>query len=303
VQAEGAAADGDRPAAAGDANAAVPAANAVGASPADADAPAAVPADAPVVDAGAADASVEAPPAPPPPRIQVRPRVTYGGSVVLARRRWMVPAPLFPQREAHESAADFFVRANRWRLEAGIPETCYVRMNPLPDPPKPKPGQPEGAEEANAAAQAEAQQAAAAAAGEVPGYEAPVAEQAEDEHEPDAPEAAADDAGAEAGAEAEDGAPKPAPKPKTAQSRDFHKPQFMDFGNPLLVGLLGKMAANLKNFHAIFEERLPAREALPTHDGEAYATEVVVQLYFPAGTSGSAAEAANAQEEHAAAVA
>jgi hypothetical protein len=311
--AQASAEEGDRPAA-GDAQVAdAPAANAVDASPADAGAPAAVPADAPAVDAAAAptakegaaaaDPSVEAPPAPPPPRIQVRPRVTYGGSVVLARRRWMVPAPLFPQREAHESAADFFLRANRWRLEAGIPETCYVRMNPLPDPPKPKPGQPEGAAQADAAAQAEAQQAAAAAAGEVPGYEAPVAEQAEDEHEADAPEAAADDAGAEAGAEAEDGAPKPAPKPKTAQSRDFHKPQFMDFGNPLLVGLLGKMAANLKNFHAIFEERLPAREALPVHDGQAYATEVVVQLYFPAGTSGSAAEAANAQEEHAAAVA
>jgi hypothetical protein len=69
------------------------------------------------------------------------------------------------------------------------------------------------------------------------------------------------------------------------------------------VGLLGKMGANLKGWQAIVEERLPGRDALPRHQGEAYATEVVVQLYYPAGTTSPAAHATTGEEDHAAAVA
>lgn len=277
-----------------------PAANA--AAPVDASVEDPKAADAPVADANAAavPADAEAKPAtpPPPPRVQVRPRVVYGGSLVLARRRWNVPRALFPQREPQESAADFFLRANRWRVEHGIPETAYVRINPLPEPPQPKAGQPEDAQkaEADAAEQAEAQQAAAAA-GDVPGYEAPAAEHADDEHDAEGAEAAAE------GGEAKEGEAKKPAVPRTAGSRDLHKPQFIDFGNPLLVGLLGKMGANLKSYTAIFEERLPAREALPRHDGQPYATEVVVQLYFPAGTTSPAEPALTGEEDHAAAVA
>ncbi|HEV7590231.1 MAG TPA: hypothetical protein VGO40_19080, partial [Longimicrobium sp.] len=260
----------------------------------------AVDADTAVADtARAAADGIEIPPAepPPPPRILARPRVTFEGSLVLARRRWVVPGELFPQREPHEAAADFFVRANRWRREAGIPETSYVRINPLPEPPAAKPGEPAGAQaEADAAAEA---QAAAAAAGEVPGYEAPVPEQAEEEHEE--PAAAAEGAAGEA-AEGAEGAEKTPAKPRTPGSRDLHKPQFIDFGNPLLVGLMGKMGANLKGWQAIVEERLPAREGLPRHEGKAYATELVVQLYYPAGTA-SPVPAATGEEDHAAAVA
>jgi lantibiotic biosynthesis dehydratase-like protein len=246
--------------------------------------------------AGEGDAAKAEAPPPPAPKIGVRPRVTFEGSVVLARRRWSVPSALFPQREAHESAADFFVRANRWRLEAGLPETSYVRIHPHPEPQQPKPGETPG-DAAEAEAQ-EQQAQAAAAAGEVPGYEAP--EQPADEHE----EAAAEAEGAAAAeGEGEAGEEKKEPaKPRTAGSRDLHKPQFIDFGNPLLVGLLGKMGANLKAYAAVFEERLPDRAALPRHDGQAYATEVVVQLYYAAGTAAAAA-APDRQEEHAAAVA
>lgn len=256
---------------------------------------AAAPADAPVADA--APAEQPAPPPPPAPKIQMRPRVTYEGLLVIARKRWMVPSALFPQREAHESAADFFLRANRWRAEAGIPETVYVRINPLPEAPPQKPGETP----ADAAAEAEAQQAAAAAAGEVPGYDAPVAEAAE---EPEA-EAEADAAPAAEGekAEGEAGGEKKPAVPRTAGSRDLHKPQFIDFGNPLLVGLLGKMAANLKSYHATVEERLPSREALPRHGNDAFASEIVVQLYYPGGTAGPADHALAGEEEHAAAVA
>jgi hypothetical protein len=62
------------------------------------------------------------------------------------------------------------------------------------------------------------------------------------------------------------------------------------------------MGANLKIWQAIVEERLPAREGLPRHEGEAYATEVVVQLYFPAGTTSPEANAPAGEEDHAAAV-
>jgi hypothetical protein len=232
----------------------------------------------------------------PAPRIQMRPRVTYEGSLVLARKRWMVPSALFPQREPHESAADFFLRANRWRAEAGIPETVYVRINPLPEPPQPKPGEP-----ADAQAEAEAQQQAVAAA-EVPGYDAPAGEHGDD-HEADEGAEPAAEGGAQAEGEPGADEKKEAAKPRTAGSRDLHKPQFIDFGNPLLVGLLGKMGANLKSYHATFEERLPDRAALPRHGNDSYASEIVVQLYFPAGTAGTAAHALSTGEDHAAAVA
>lgn len=237
----------------------------------------------------AADAAPEAASAPeqapaPEPKIQVRPRITFdGGALVLARRRWIVPKALFPQREEHEGAAEFFARVHRWRTEAGLPETAYLRINPLPEPSAAKPGE-------------EPQAEAPPPEPEIPGYEQP----AEAAHEEEAPEAEAP-AGGEAGDAAEgegEGAKTPA-APRTQASRDLFKPQFIDFADPLLVGLLGKMAVNLKNFSVTIEERLPAREHLPRHAGERYATEVVVQLYFPTGTI----ETAHAAEEDHAAVA
>src|SRR5206468_2844526 len=125
----------------------------------------------------------------------------------------------------------------------------YLRVIPLPDPAARKPGeaQPE---------QPDAQEAAMNVGADAP----PAAEEAE------APEAAAQPA-AEAGAEAPAGeaapdAEKGPPKKVTTPSRDFYKPQFMDFGNPLLVGLLGKIGAGIKHFNVVFEERLPGPDAL-----------------------------------------
>jgi hypothetical protein len=165
----------------------------------------------------------------------------------------------------------------------------------------PEPGaKPAGTEGEGTPAEGEQPQAAAA---EVPGYEG-----AEAEHAGEEPEAAAGAEAAEGAAEGEaaaegEGTEKKPEKPRTAGSRDLHKPQFIDFGNPLLVGLLGKMGANLKAYSAIIEERLPAREALPEHQGTRYASEVVVQLYFPAGTASPAEHELSGQENHAAAVA
>ncbi|HEX5724779.1 MAG TPA: hypothetical protein VFX98_04895, partial [Longimicrobiaceae bacterium] len=194
---------------------------------------------------------------------------------------------LFPQREHDESAADFFLRVSRWRREHGIPETCYIRINPGQEPAPQRPGQPAPppGEEAPPPEP------------ELPGYDAPAA--AAEEHEGEAaeePPAAEGAAPAEGEAPPDEGERRPAP-PRTQPSRDLYKPQFMDFANPLLVGLLGKMAANLKAYTATIEERLPRREALPLHQGEAYATELVVQLNFPGGVA--TAPAARAEEGHA----
>jgi hypothetical protein len=230
-------------------------------------------------------------PAPPPPVINYRPRITYGGGrLVLSRRRWVVPGVLFPQRRADESAGDFFIRANRWRAENGIPETSYLRVMPSSEPRAPQPGQPAG----------DAAQTPAEAAGEIPGYEggAPEAEVHDEEQEPEAVEAAAPEAAEGAAEGAAEDTPEEAARKaaeaarkRTQPSKDFYKPQFMDFGNPLLVGLLGRIATGLKYFQAVFEERYPDRAALPEHGGEKFVTELVVQLYFPGGTASAAAEA------------
>jgi hypothetical protein len=259
---------------------------------ADAAAPAGAAAEAAAAPAAEGEAAPAAEAPAPAPRISYRPRISVEGRVVLARKRWLVPGALFPQRQADETAAEFFLRASRWRAENGIPETAYVRISPLPDAP-PKPGE------------AAPQQAVPAEQEAAMGEDAPAA--AAEEHEEEetpaaaAPAAEGEAAGGETPAEGTPAGGEKAPaKPRTAGSRDLHKPQFIDFGNPLLVGLLGKMGANLKNYHAIIEERLPDVQDLPRVNGEPYVTEQVIQLYFPAGAVTAAPDAlAAGEEEHA----
>ena len=239
------------------------------------------------VDAGADTVAPAAAPADavhpqPQPTIGYRPRLTFGGSLVLTRRRWSVPGTLLPQRRTDESASEFFVRINRWRRESGIPETGYFRINPVPEPRSTPAGQP-------APEQAEAPPEVV---DEIPGYEGAAEVEAdahEDEQEPEA-EPAAREAGTPAAAGADANAAQ-RPKP-TQASRDFYKPQFMDFGNPLLVAMLGRIAAGLKRFQAVFEERLPDRDGLPRHGDDRFVTELVVQLAFPGGTAATPSEAA-----------
>lgn len=67
--------------------------------------------------------------------ITLRPRLVYEGSIVLRRRQWVVPGHLLPQQAADETAADFFLRANRWRQENGIPRDVYLSLHRVPPPP------------------------------------------------------------------------------------------------------------------------------------------------------------------------
>ena len=63
-----------------------------------------------------------------PGRVVHRPRVSYRGRLVLARRRWTLPQNLFPRRDPRESGAGTFLRIRRWREELDLPEEVFVRI-------------------------------------------------------------------------------------------------------------------------------------------------------------------------------
>jgi len=50
----------------------------------------------------------------------------------------------------------------------------------------------------------------------------------------------------------------------------------------LLVSLFGRMPAGLRRYTAVIEECLPAEDALLRAGDDAYATELILQLDFPA---------------------
>jgi hypothetical protein len=176
-------------------------------------------------DALPADASDAAAPT---PRIHYRPRMTFERSVVLSRRRWLVPSELFPRQARHEDDAAYFQRIRRWRTEHGLPEQIYFRIQPI-----------------------------------FAGQRAP-------QPEVD-PEAAPEERAAD---EAE--TPRRPGQPRGP--RDFDKPQFIDFGAPLLVKLLAHAPRDLERFVMIVEERLPEACDLVEAAGERYATELILQL-------------------------
>lgn len=154
------------------------------------------------------------------PPVAHRPRIAFAGRLVLARRRWAVRADVYPRRQVRESESEFFLRANRWRREHGIPREVFLSIRALPVPQK-----------------------------------------ADD----------ADDRGAKA---------KRMRRNRARRDR-VHKPQYIDFDNPLLVDLLGRATENLDAFQAFFYERLPGRQHLARHGEEAYVTEMVIQMDLP----------------------
>jgi hypothetical protein len=60
------------------------------------------------------------------PEVTVIPRARVGRVVVRRESRHMTPADI-PARRANEPMAEYLLRLTAWRLEAGIPETCFVR--------------------------------------------------------------------------------------------------------------------------------------------------------------------------------
>ena len=200
------------------------------------------------------------------PPVTYRPRIVYEQRLVLARKRWRVLWTAFPVRERHESDSAYFVRVNRWRREHRIPREVYVRVHRLPEPGRPQPPDP---------AQRNGEVARPPAEPEKPtlGGKAPLPEAAPPEASP-------------VNSEQRDTAQQPplggaSRPPFTRFSRDLYKPQYIDFSNPLLVNLFGKMTLNIKRFIVFLDERYPPADALPRYDGKAYATELILQADFP----------------------
>jgi hypothetical protein len=63
-------------------------------------------------------------------RIRETPRISVG-DVVLARRSWVVPAPLVPRRSGGESDESYWVRLAAWHRDHGLPERYYARSAQL----------------------------------------------------------------------------------------------------------------------------------------------------------------------------
>lgn len=68
---------------------------------------------------------------------------------------------------------------------------------------------------------------------------------------------------------------------RTRRSRDYRKPQYIDFENPLLANLFGKLAVNLESYEARLIERFPRQSDLPEANGKKYTEELMMQVDFP----------------------
>jgi hypothetical protein len=180
-------------------------------------------------------------------KVQVRPRISYRGRLVLARRRWKIGAALFPRRQGQESDADYFLRVQGWREELGLPQEVFVRVQILPPV-------------ADAAVAADADLGSPGSADREEESDVPAVE------EPVRPEVPV----------------RPARTVRTVRPvrQHLYKPQFLDFGNPLLVDLFSRLGDSLENFALSFEERLPRREHLVKAGQQAWATELVLQVDF-----------------------
>lgn len=188
--------------------------------------------------------------------IRYRPRVVFEDAIVLSRRCWFVPAAAFPTRATEESAVEHFERVTKWHREHGIPDEVYVRIRPF-RPPRPK--EPQASEGEVSEGEPSAQEAAS-------DFQARPTDEAFDE---------ADDV------DTEEEAPQfevtPAGR-ETTPSRDYAKPQYIDFRSPLLVQLFGSLPGPLTAFEATFEERLPGAGSLVEQEGESFSAELILQL-------------------------
>lgn len=69
-------------------------------------------------------------------RIRSYPRIVWR-DLVIARRRWIVPADEIPVPHPGEQDADYFIRFNAWRHAAGLPDELFLH----PPAPEMEPGQ------------------------------------------------------------------------------------------------------------------------------------------------------------------
>jgi hypothetical protein len=213
--------------------------------------------------------------------IVYRPRVVYDECVVLARRRWTIPFELYPRRKAGEGDTEFFIRVNEWRSANSIPARVFVRIMPAPRVPIKK--TPEKIDALAAAEPQVAEPQVDEPQVDEPMVDEPMAEadmQADPAVEGESVQAV-EPAGAVKSPTAQDATER---RPRNGASRDFTKPQFIDFESPLLADLFGRLPATLNDFVAHIDEEYPASEARPMIDGEPHAVEYIFQMNWAAST-------------------
>jgi hypothetical protein len=206
-----------------------------------------------------------------------RPRFTFGGSVVLSRRRWTIPGRDMPQR-GQDGDAQFMVRVDRWRRMHGMPREVYIRV--IPEPRRREPDRHAGGGAITAAddrrtSVAQSDRRAPAASPGEGALSAPLGVP-----EPFSGERASP--GDAPAAMIAAGALPPAPR---VRLRDLGKPQYIDFTSPLLVFLFARLPGNVAEFHLSVEERYPDQGALPRYGDDAYVTELLLQVDLPAGVN------------------
>lgn len=183
------------------------------------------------------------------PLVVRRPRIVIEDVVVVARQSWFVPHELFPAPAAGESPSDLFLRVQRWRHSHDIPERVFVRVVPL--------------------ASRERTDERSDGDGGYPGVGDVT------------PLTAATGASDRQRSEASGGA-SPTTSSKQSRvdgrSRDFRKPQFIDFSSPLLVSLFTRIPSGFSCFRLAIEEQYPDATTLPSDGLRTFAFELVTQL-------------------------
>lgn len=204
------------------------------------------------------------------PEILYRPRVVLDGCMVISRKRWSVPQSLFPIRLPNESTSRYYLRVQAWRHEHGIPDEVFIRVQPIPE-----------------------------VRGSVP---SPPSENriVQDDHERSERRGSAkvSDSAEKAGPTRKETTPVQQNK---SVSRDIHKPQYVDFNNPLLVDLFGHTHGNHGRFSVTLEERLPSTGQLFWAGKDQLVTEFIFQINFPeakCGAAGSGQLLVEVEEDH-----
>jgi len=207
--------------------------------------------------------------------IRYRPRFTVGESIVLSRRRWIVPGAEFPRPKKDERSSDFFHRVSCWRTANGIPEEAYLRVLPGWRPgaraePDPGEGDDEGFDSAP-------HPLAHASVTEPPETNEPRRDHRDASRRSREP-SEGNNRGVQAGVDQSPEA-RQAVKPSGARSsRDWRKPQFIDFSSPILVDLFGRLPGGLLAFSVLIDERLPDGAGLPQGNDGRYSFELILQL-------------------------
>lgn len=183
-------------------------------------------------------------------RVRRRPRVTYEETIVLAREGWHVPQAHVPVPTKGETPQAFYLRVDRWRRAHSLPRIVYVRVLPLEA----------GAGMAKAEATPQPKEPEAHEADAEPTEQVSEHSNLED---PKAPTSSAES--------------KQATR-YIKPSRDYRKPQYIDFQSPFSILLFAKLTVGLKRFSMTIDECLPDYPELLVCDSLPYSTEFIMQI-------------------------